>query len=335
MKELIRKLCEVYGPSGQEEAVRALIQQEIAGSVDETRVDALGNLIAVKNPTTRGEHAPTKVMLAAHMDEIGLMVSHVDEQGFLRISTVGGVLANALLGVQAVFADGTRGVFGSDGEMIARDKPDLRKLFLDVGAVSKEELSVQVGDQAVFRTEFVDQGKRMLAPNFDDRIGCAVLIQTLHELKETPNQIIAVFTVQEEVGLRGATTAAFGVEPDVMLALDVTAAGDIPEVKVKPSVLGKGPAIKVKDTRMIAHPSVRRWLINTAEAYEIPYQLEVLELGSTDAAAVQISRAGVPAGAISIPSRYVHQPSQMVDYDDVINCVRLLVNALSGQINKE
>jgi tetrahedral aminopeptidase len=335
MKELIRKLCEVYGPSGQEEAVRALIQQEIAGSVDETRVDALGNLIAVKQPTTPGEHAPTKIMLAAHMDEIGLMVSHVDEQGFLRISTVGGVLANALLGVQAVFADGTRGVFGSDGEMIVRDKPDLRKLFLDVGAVSKEDLTVQVGDQAVFRTEFVDQGKRMLAPNFDDRIGCAVLIQTLRELKETPNQVIAVFTVQEEVGLRGATTAAFGVEPDVMLALDVTAAGDIPEVKVKPSVLGKGPAIKVKDSRMIAHPGVRRWLIRTAEAYEIPYQLEVLELGTTDAAAAQISRAGVPAGAISIPSRYVHQPSQMVDYDDVINCVRLLVNALSRQMSNE
>jgi endoglucanase len=260
------------------------------------------------------------------------MVSHVDDRGFLRFSTVGGVLANAVLGSQAMFSDGTRGVFGSEGEMLSHNKPDLRKFFLDVGAVSKEELSVRVGDQAVFRTEFVDLGKRLLAPNFDDRIGCAVLIQTLRELKETPNEIVAAFTVQEEVGLRGATTAGFGVEPDIVIALDVTAAGDIPEVKVSPAALGKGPAIKVKDTRMIAHPGVRRWLVNVAEAYEIPYQLEVLELGSTDAAAIQISGAGVKAGTISIPSRYVHQPAQMVDYDDVQNCVRLLVNALCGTV---
>jgi endoglucanase len=332
MKELIRKLCEVYGPSGQEEAVHEVIRAEIADVVDELRVDALGNLIAVKRPTKGGEGKPTRVMLAAHMDEIGVMVSHVDANGFLRISTVGGVLATAILGTQALFANGTRGVFGSEGEMIVRDKPDLHKIFLDVGASSKEALTVGIGDQAVFRTEFIDQGKRLLAPNFDDRIGCAVLVQTLRELGETPNEIIAVFTVQEEVGLRGAATAGFGVEPDVVIALDVTAAGDIPEVKVSPSALGQGPAIKIKDVRMIAHPGVRRWLVRTAEAYEIPYQLEILELGSTDAAAVQISRAGVRAGTISIPSRYVHQPSQMVDYDDVQNCVRLLVNALGGPI---
>ena len=136
-----------------------------------------------------------------------------------------------------------------------------------------------------------------------------------------------------DVGPRGATTAGFGTEPDVVIALDVTPAGDVPEVKAMPIALGKGPAIKVKDTRMIAHPGVRRWLVNAAEAYEIPYQLEVLELGSTDASAVQVSRAGVPAGAVSIPSRYVHQPSQMIDYDDVQATVRLLVNALSGPVN--
>ncbi len=332
MKELIRKLCDVYGPVGRENAIRDLIRQEIAGVVDEMRVDAMGNLIAVKRPTQSGAQPGKRIMLAAHMDEIGVMVSHVDEKGFLRFASVGGVLVNALLGVQALFEDGTRGVFGSEGEMIVRNKPDMRKLFLDVGALSKEELSIGVGDQAVFRTEFVDQGKRMLAPNFDDRIGCAVLVQVLREIQNTPNEIVGVFTVQEEVGVRGAKTSGFSVEPEIVIAIDVTAAGDIPEVKVSPSALGAGPAIKVMDTYMIADLGVRRWLARSAEAYEIPYQLEILELGGTDASAVQTGRSGVRAGAVSVPSRYVHQPSQMVDYDDVQNCVRLLVNALSDTV---
>ena len=332
MKELIRKLCEVYGPVGREGAVREVIRQEIEGVVDEVRVDAMGNLIAVKRPTQHGAQPAKRIMIAAHMDEIGVMVSHVDEKGFLRISSVGYVLAAAVLGTQALFEDGTRGVFGIEGQILVRDKPDLSKVFLDVGAASKEELTVGIGDQAVFRTEFVDQGKRMLAPNFDDRIGCAVLIQVLRELKQTPNEIVAVFTVQEEVGTRGAKVSGFGVEPDLALAIDVTAAGDLPEVKVSPSALGAGPAIKVMDTYMLADLGVRRWLVRTAEAYDIPYQLEVLELGGTDASAIQTSRAGVRVGAVSIPSRYVHQPSQMIDYDDVQNCVRLLVNALSEAV---
>ncbi|MEZ4639403.1 MAG: hypothetical protein R2856_31335 [Caldilineaceae bacterium] len=249
MKELIRKLCEVYGPVGREDAVRELIRQEIEDVVDEVRVDALGNLIAVKRPTQDGAQPGKRIMLAAHMDEIGVMVSHVDEKGFLRVTPVGGVLAAAVLGTQAMFEDGTRGVFGIEGQILVRDKPDLGKVYLDVGASSKEEQRLGIGDQAVFRTEFVDQGKRLLAPNMDNRISCAVLVQVLHEIKQTPNEIVAVFTVQEEVGLRGAGTAAFGVEPDVVIALDVTAAGDLPEVKVSPAALGAGPAIKVKDTR--------------------------------------------------------------------------------------
>ncbi|MBI1294784.1 M20/M25/M40 family metallo-hydrolase [bacterium] len=332
MKELIRKLCEVYGPVGREGAVREVIRQEIEGVVDEVRVDAMGNLIATKRPTQDGAQPGKRIMLAAHMDEIGVMVSHVDEKGFLRVTPVGGVLAAAVLGTQAMFEDGTRGLFGIEGQILVRDKPELSKVFLDVGATSKEDQSLGIGDQAVFRTAFVDQGKRLLAPNFDDRIGCAVLVQVLREIKQTPNEIIAVFTVQEEVGVRGAKVSGFSVEPDLVIALDVTAAGDIPEVKVSPSALGAGPAIKVKDTFMLADLGVRRWLVRTAEAFDIPYQLEILELGGTDASAVQTSRAGVRAGAVSIPSRYVHQPSQMIDYDDVQNCVRLLVNALSEAV---
>ncbi|MEZ4833495.1 MAG: hypothetical protein R2873_16165 [Caldilineaceae bacterium] len=326
MKELIRKLCEVYGPVGREDAVRELIRQEIEDVVDEVRVDALGNLIAVKRPTQDGAQPGKRIMLAAHMDEIGVMVSHVDEKGFLRVTPVGGVLAAAVLGTQAMFEDGTRGVFGIEGQILVRDKPDLGKVYLDVGASSKEEQRLGIGDQAVFRTEFVDQGKRLLAPNMDNRISCAVLVQVLHEIKQTPNEIVAVFTVQEEVGLRGAGTAAFGVEPDVVIALDVTAAGDLPEVKVSPAALGAGPAIKVKDTRMLAHLGARRWLARWPKPTRSPTSWKCWNLAPPTPPPPR-SAAGVRRRA-SIPSLRP-SASQMVDYDDVQNCVRLLVNGLS------
>ena len=188
---------------------------------------------------------------------------------------------------------------------------------------------MQVGDTAVFRSAFGAVGDRLFAPNLDDRIGCAVLIQALRELENSPHEILAVFTAQEEVGARGATTAGYGLAPEIVLAIDVTATGDFPQATPMEVALGKGPAIKIMDRRMITHPAVRRWLESTAQAHDLPYQLEVLEYGSTDASAVQISRAGVPAGTISLPCRYVHTPSQVADYNDARNAVRLLVNALS------
>ncbi|RME50922.1 MAG: M42 family peptidase [Caldilineae bacterium] len=334
MKELLQKLCEVYGPCGHEADVRNLIQKEIAGAVDDMRVDRLGNLIAVKRANRATAEPRRRIMVAAHMDEIGVMVSHVDEKGFLRFTPVGAVLPYTLFGSQVLFARGTRGTFGMEGKPLATEKPEPSKMFIDVGATDKETAPVQVGDVGVFRTPFVDLGNnRFLGPNFDDRAGCAVLVQALKEMESTANEIYAVFTVQEEVGVRGATTAAFGVEPDVALAIDVTLTGDFPEAHTMDVALGAGPAIKVMDKRMIAHPGVRAWLVNTAEALEIPYQLEVLEYGSTDAAAIQLSRSGAPAGAVSLPSRYIHTPTQMIDFDDLEHTVRLLVNALSDPVD--
>jgi putative aminopeptidase FrvX len=332
MKELIRRLCEVYGPSGHEERVRDAIVAEISDVVDDYRVDNLGNLIARKRATARSEGPARKVMLAAHMDEIGVMVTHVDEDGFLRFTPVGGVFVYTLLGSRVVFADGTQGTFGMEGKPLPSEKPERDKLFLDVGAKSRQDVPVGVGDVAVFRQEFAEMGTRMLAPNFDNRISCAVLIQVLREMESSPHDIYAVFTVQEEVGLRGATTAAYGVAPDIALGLDVTTTGDTPEAHTMSVRLGGGPAIKVKDTRMLAHPAVKRLLVNTAQAYDIPYQLEVLEFGSNDASAIQTSREGVASGTVSIPSRYVHTSSQLVDYDDVQNTVKLLVNVLGAPI---
>ena len=328
MRTLIEELCSVFGPSGQEEQIREVISRLLEGLVDTVQTDGLGNLIARRRPTASAHHGK-RVMLAAHMDEIGVMVTHVDAQGFCRFTTVGGVLTNTLIGSRVHFANGVEGAFGLEGSPLARERPTLQKIFLDVGASAKENARVQVGDSAVFRSAFGAVGDRLFAPNLDDRIGCAVLIQALRELENSPHEILAVFTAQEEVGARGATTAGYGLAPEIVLAIDVTATGDFPQATPMDVALGKGPAIKIMDRRMITHPTVRRWLESTAQAHDLPYQLEVLEYGSTDASAVQISRAGVPAGTISLPCRYVHTPSQVADYNDARNAVRLLVNALS------
>ena len=328
MRALIEELCSVFGPSGQEEQIREVISRLLEGLVDTVQTDGLGNLIARRRPTASAHHGK-RVMLAAHMDEIGVMVTHVDAQGFCRFTTVGGVLTNTLIGSRVHFANGVEGAFGLEGSPLARERPTLQKMFLDVGASAKENARVQVGDTAVFRSAFGAVGDRLFAPNLDDRIGCAVLIQALRELENSPHEILAVFTTQEEVGARGATTAGYGLAPEIVLAIDVTATGDFPQATPMAVALGKGPAIKIMDRRMITHPTVRRWLESTAQAHDLPYQLEVLEYGSTDASAVQISRAGVPAGTISLPCRYVHTPSQVADYNDARNAVCLLVNALS------
>jgi endoglucanase len=322
VKETIKKLVEIFGPSGYEQDIRDTIRQEIekdglaTGNGDEVRVDVMGNLIVLKKGTGVGR----KVMLAAHMDEIGVIVTHIDEK---------------LIGGRVRFADGTVGVIGVEKLEDRTKMPGLDKLFIDVGARDKASCPVRVGDMAGFVRPFADMGDRLIAKGMDDRIGCAVLLQVLRELKETPHDVYFVFTVQEEVGLRGATTSGYGVAPDLALSVDVTGTGDTPEARAMAVSLGDGPAIKVKDGGMLAHPGVKNWLVETAERDEIPYQLEVLEGGTTDARAIQTSRAGVPTGCVSIPCRYIHSPSEMVDYDDVTNAVKLLVTALSKPIELE
>ncbi len=332
-KALIKRITEVYGPSGYEQTVRELIREEIKGLVDEVRVDALGNLIARKKGTS-----PTprkKIMLAAHMDEIGVMVTHVDEKGFLRFAPIGGVYPINLNGSRCRFANGVTGVFGRETKNGSPTEIKLDKLFIDVGATGKDDAPVGVGDAASFWRDFADLGDRLVAKAMDDRIACAVLIETLKQLKKSPHDVYFVFTVQEEVGLRGAITAAYGVQPDLAIAVDVTGAGDTPEANPMAVALGKGPAVKVKDSGMLAHPAVKALLIEAAQDIKAPYQLEVLVGGTTDAMAMQTSREGVPAGCLSIPTRYVHSPSEMVDFNDVQNAVRVLVTVLGKTIKGE
>jgi len=328
LKELIKRLVEAYGPAGCEDGVRDLIKSEVEELVDDIRTDALGNLIA----TRRGPEGARKVMLSAHMDEIGLIVSYVDEKGFCRFQPVGGVGALTLYGGRVLFGNGAVGTIGLEKLEDPSKVPALTKFFLDVGATSKENCPVQVGDVACFLRPFEVRGDRLIAKALDDRIGCAVQIGVMRELKDTPHEVSFVFSVQEELGLRGAQTSAYGLDPDLGIAIDVTRTGDTPEAPTMAVQLGKGPAIKVKDGGMIAHPAVKTLLVRTAEEHGIPHQLEVLERGTTDARAIQVSRAGVPTGCLSIPCRYVHSPSEMVDYGDVLNAVRLLTALLSSPI---
>lgn len=334
MKGLIKRLTEAFGPSGSEAKVRELIKSEIEGLASHVETDPLGNLCAIREGGGEGR----RVMLAAHMDEIGVMVTHIDEKGFLRFVPIGGINPLTLLGNRVIFANGVVGSFGLEER--GRERPPQREqvpriaqMYLDVGAPDKDSVPVRIGDAAAFQREFVDLGQRMVAKNFDDRIGCAVLIQLMRELESSLHEVSFVFTVQEEVGLRGATTSAYAAQPDLAIAVDVTTTGDTPEARTMAVSLGQGPAIKVKDRGMLAHPAVRELLVATADELGISYQLEVLEAGTTDAMAIQVSREGVPTGVLSIPSRYVHTPSQMVDYTDVENAVKLLVGLLSKPID--
>jgi len=330
MKPLIKKLVEAYGPSGHEDHLRDLIRAEIGSVPDYISVDPLGNLIAVIRKKSK---SGKRLILSAHMDEIGLIVSHIDERGFARVQPIGGINPLSCLGGRVRFANGAVGVIGVDARREDRSKiPALSELFIDTGATSKADCPVKVGDAAGFYRPLEEAGGRLIAKSLDDRIGVAILIETLKTLRRTPHEVAFVFSVQEEVGLRGAGTAAFGVDAEVGLAVDVTDTGDTPQGSKMAVALGEGAAIKVRDGGMLADPRIRDLLVLRAQEAKLKSQLEVLAGGTTDAASMQVSRGGLPVGCISIPTRYLHTPSEMVDMGDVQTCVQLLLEVLQKPI---
>ncbi len=328
MKELIKRLVETPGPSGYESKVREEVRAAIEKYAAEVYVDALGSLIARKGPDNG---SGKRIMISAHMDEIGIVVTHVDKNGFARFTNIGGVYPRNCVGGRVRFLNGVQGVIGQE-QAGAREALPLSQMYIDVGATSPKNCPVKVGDVAAFERPFTDLGNRLVSKAMDDRIGVAIAIETLRQLEDTPHQVYFVFSVQEEVGLRGATTSAYGVNPDIGIAVDVTRSGDTPNGPKMAVKLGNGPAIKVRDSGMLSDPRVVAWMVARAEEARLPYQLEVLEGGTTDARAIQISRAGVPAGCLSVPSRYIHSPSEMVDFNDVQNGVKLLVAMLSQPV---
>lgn len=327
MNELIKKLVEAYGPSGFEEGMAALIRAEVEAYADDIRMDAMGNLIVHKKG-----NGP-KVMVAAHMDEIGLMVTHIREDGFARVTNIGGINTGTLLGNRVQFGNGTIGVLYADLPEDRTTLPTLNKFYVDTGATSRADSPVEVGAAAGFVRPLLVRGKLLTSKTMDDRIGCVVAIEALKRLSQTPNDVYFVFSVQEEVGVRGALTAANAIQPEVGIALDVTLTGDMPEYLKMSVSIGKGTAIKVRDSGMIAHVGLVKLMRQRAEEAGIMYQLEVLEAGTTDAHGMQIAGAGCAAGCISIPCRYVHSQSETVHADDVEASIQLLTAVLANPIN--
>lgn len=309
-----------FGPSGREDAVREAIAAIAGEYIDDITTDALGNLICRKKGSGK------KVLFAAHMDSIGVVATYIDEKGFIRFSHVGGLFKGDLINIVVRFANGTRGVISYEEKTPFKDLT-LDNLFIDIGAKDRAdaEKQVQVGDFAVFEAPRFEQNGVLCGPYLDNRIGCVTLLRAMEQVGETDNDLYFVFTAQEEVGLRGAGAAAFAVEPDVAIAVDVTDTGDLPERKTPMAVdMGKGPAIKVMDRSVICTPAVCAALEQAAHDCGIATQREILQCGGTDTAALQKARAGVQAGAVSIPTRYIHLPSEMCAVSDVEDAAKLL-----------
>lgn len=325
--ELLEKIISAFGPSGREDEVREVIKNEISPYVDEITVDNMGNLICHKKGNGK------KLMMAAHMDEIGVMVTHVDKNGFLRFASVGGVYAYNCINRAVKFENGVEGVISGEGKTAMRDW-GIDKMYIDIGAESYEEAAekVSIGDMAVFNGRFMVMGKKVSGKTMDDRIACYALIEAVKKVENCANDFYAVFTTQEELGLRGAKVAAQIIEPDMAVAVDVSSVGDTPESNIIDLTLGKGPSVKIRDASYIINPTARDFMIKCANEAQIPYQLEAASFGGTDTGAIMLTGSGVPAATTSIPCRYIHSPQETVHLDDVENEIKFLKKMIETEI---
>lgn len=338
MLELLRKLCAIPGVSGSETPVAEYIRGEIGGAA-QCRIDNMGNLIAFKKGAHRPRH---RLMLCAHMDEVGLMVTFVNEQGLLKFAPVGGIDPRVILGRRVRIAkNGTPGVIATKAVHLQdagerKTSPGIDKLYIDVGAQSQAEAlaCVQPGDTACFDSEFIQFGDGFIkARALDDRVGCAILLEVLRS--DLPFDCTFAFTVQEEVGLRGAGPAAFGVQPDRAIVVESTTAADIPFVDEAQKVcfLGRGPVLSFMDGRTLYDRELFELARRTAEGKGIPCQVKQAVAGGNDAGAIHTAAGGIRTLAVSLPCRYLHSPACVIrrcDLDNSLRLVRELTGALAG-----
>lgn len=339
MIELLKKLSELPGISGFESEVVEVIKNELKDHVHRFEEDHLGNIIAFK----KGKPNSPKIMLAAHMDEIGLMVRHIDKKGFIKFSKIGGINDQMIIN-QKVHINTKKGpVVGVIGSKPPhRMKSSEKKkaithdnMFIDIGVSSKKEAEalLEIGDSITFQQDLSPlQNSIVSGKALDNRIGCLVMIETLKRVENECN-IYAVGTVQEEVGLKGAKTSAYKINPDIAVALDVTVAGDHPGMKEDeaPIKIGEGPAVILTDAGgrgIITHPKIKDWLISASKEKDIPIQIEVSEGGTTDATSIHLTREGIPSGVLSVPTRYIHSNVSIASMEDIEQTIQLLVHAL-------
>ncbi len=340
--ELLKQLCEVAGIPGYEDRIRAIVIPELAATCDEVAVDALGNVIGIKRGS--GPEPRRKVMIAAHMDEIGFMVKHISEEGFLRLQPLGGFDPRALFQQRVIVhaRDGQayRGVLAPAAkpahlltEAERGKSPQLADFFVDL-ALSAERVkaAIELGDMVTLDRTTEEIGDCLVGKAMDDRLSIFIMLEALRALRSTACDIYAVATTQEEVGLRGAMTSAYAIDPDISIALDVTLAMDLPggSAEDRITTLGGGTAIKLMDSSTVSHPKLVRAFRDIAAREQIPHQLEILPRGGTDAGAMQRARGGSAAITISTPTRYVHTVNEMVHRADVQAGIDLLARVLES-----
>jgi len=335
MVEILKRLTEASGVSGDEKEVREIILELASETGAEVSVDRIGNVIAKKS----GRTGSKKVMIAAHMDEVGFIISFISENGMLKFKPVGGIDQRILLSKRILIGkDRIPGVIGVKAIHLQEPKErntviNQKQMYIDIGARSREEAQklVQIGDYACFDSAFVQFGdNKVKAKALDDRVGCSVLLELLKQTFDF--DLIACFTVQEEIGLRGAEVAAWHVQPDMAVVVEGTTCADIPGVPehLQTTRMGKGPAISFMDRTSIAHPELFKRMVETAEKNSIPYQIKENVAGGNDAGSIHKSRGGVPTVVISVPCRYIHSPSSMMDLNDYDNTILLIKEFLKG-----
>ncbi|MBR9727053.1 M42 family metallopeptidase [Shewanella intestini] len=338
--EELRKLTELDAVPGNEGECRQYMRQRLDVCADKVEYDRLGSIIGSKVGAKNGP----RVMLAGHMDEVGFMVSKIDDNGFLKFTTLGGWWSQVMLAqqVKITTASGEKimGVIGSKPPHILkpeeRTKPaEIDSMYIDIGVSNKEEAEkagIKPGDMITPYIEFREMvnGDYLLGKAFDNRIGCAIALEVMEALttQSHPNELFSVGTVQEEVGLRGAQTAAHIVQPEIAFAVDVGIADDTPGCKNEYGAMGKGLQITLKDASMIGHKALREFMVALCEELDIPFQYQVMNGGGTDAGKIHTAGAGAPSMSISIPSRYIHSHTSMIHKQDYINCVTLLTEAV-------
>ena len=330
MKELLEKLINAYGVSGSEEEVRSIIEKEIKKYVDEVSVDKIGNLIATK------KGSQPRVMLAAHMDEVGIVAKNISDDGRIYFSLVGGIDLTTLLGQRVVVKQGKKRIIGiistekmEEGASI-KETPTLDDMFVDF-EFNKKELKkngIDIGTFMIFEqtTEYLDNGQTICGKALDDRIGCYILIELAKRLKKTKNEVNFVFTVQEEIGLYGAKLSAYKIEPDWAIVVDVTYISE----KNSAKRIGNGPCITIKDVSMIGNKCINNWLLDIAKKKKIPVQLDVSDFGTTDALNISLSRGGVPSTALCIAIKNIHSAVGVASLKDVENAIALLHELLKN-----
>ncbi len=339
--ELLKALSEMHGAPGREENVRAFIAERVESHVDEMRTDAMGNLICIKRS---GRDDAKRVMLACHMDEIAFYVRMIDEDGFVRVQQLGGFDTRNLFArrVRIETRDGQE-IFGNlnpGGRPVhiatpedRKKVPEVKEFFVDTG-LSKDELKgkIRPGDPVTLVQEFIQLGELATGKSMDNRVACWLGIRVLEEVKKPAEDLYVVFTVQEEIGLRGAITSAYEVDPDIGIAIDVTLAVDTPGVPDEEQItkLGEGVAIKILDSSSVSCKDLVDAFIAIAESNDIPHQFEILPMGGTDAGALQRARSGCKVITLSVPTRYIHTVTETIHRRDLDSALALLTNYLGA-----